>query len=129
MRNDSLTKGVVASLVASDDVHHELHHVVLDRPLLLFHAVDLLHATLNLSHDEFTRVAIYQDDPLVDEELLGLELDLDGLEHLNGLDDHCEGGLGHGCVVLLKQEQVDFEGALDLGSQLDAGRDLVRPDP
>ena len=128
VRNYRLPELIVAALVALNDVHHELHHVVLDRPLLLLHAVDLLHAALDLTHDEFTRVAIDQDDPFVDEELLGLELDLDRLQHLYGLNNHREGGSGHLCIVLLEEKKVNLEASLDLSGQLDAVCDLVGSD-
>ena len=126
--NDCLPELVVATLVALNDIHHELHHVVLDRPLLFFHAVDLLHAALNLSHDEFTRVAIYQDDPLVDEELLGLKLDLNRFQHLHSLNDHRESCSGHLCIVLLEEKEVHLEASFYLSGQLNAVCDLVGSD-
>ena len=99
-----LAQGIVASFVALDNVHHELHHVVLHLSLLLLvHSVDLLHAALDLPHDELARVSVDQNDPLVDEELLCLELNLDRFEHFNGLNDDREGALGHGAVRLLEQ--------------------------
>ncbi len=106
----SLSKGVVASFVALNDVHHELHHVVLYGCLLfVVHRVHFLHASLDLSEDELASVAIDQDDPLVDQELLCLELDFDCLEHFNGLDDDREGAFRHGAVGLLEEKQVKLE--------------------
>ena len=102
MLNDSLPQLVKPTLIALNDVHHKLHHVVLDGLILVLHGVDFLHTTLDLPHDKFARVSIDQDDPLVNEELLRLELDLDGLEHLNSLNDHLEGSLGHRRIILLK---------------------------
>ena len=125
MLYDGLSELIKATLVALNDVHHEFHHIVLDVSLLLLHRVHFLHAFLDLTHDKFTGVAIDQDDPLVDEEFLRLELNLDRFEHLNSLNDDTEGGLGHRCIVLLKEEQVDFEAALDLRRQLDAVGDLI----
>lgn len=126
MLDDSLSELVIATLVALNDVHHELHHVILNVPLLLLHCIDFLHATLYLPHDELTSVSIYQNYPLIDQELLRFELDLDGFQHLDGLDNHLESGFWHGCVILLKQKQVHLEAALDLCGQLDAISDLVR---
>jgi len=124
--DDSFAELVVATFVALDDIHHELHHVVLDVPLLLLHGVDLLHAALDLAHDELASVPIDQDDPLVDEELLGLELDFNGFEHLNSLNDDLKGRFGHDCVIFLEQQKVDFEATLDLCGQLDTIGDLIR---
>ena len=59
-----LPKCVIAALVALDDVHHELKHVVLNVARL--HGVYLLHAALDLPQDELARVAIDQDNPLID---------------------------------------------------------------
>lgn len=77
VRNDRLPQLVVAALVRLNDDEHQLGHVVLDGPLL--HVEDVLHAALQLLRDELARVPIDQDHPLVDEELLGFELDLDRL--------------------------------------------------
>ena len=114
MADDRLSQLVVAALVALNDIHHQLHHVSLHRCELALHGVDLLHAFLNLLHNGLARVPVDEDDPLVDEELLRFEFDLDGLQHFNRLDDDWEGRLWHRGVVLLEEEEEDFQGAFDL---------------
>ena len=109
MTDDCLAELVIAAFVAFDDVHHKLHHVALQDSILLLHRVDLLHAALNHLHDVLAGVAIDQDDPLVDQELLCLELNLDCLQHLDRLDDDRERLLRHGCIVLLEKKEVELE--------------------
>ena len=128
VRDHGLSKSIVSALVTLDDVNHQLHHIFLDRLLLLSKGVHLLHASLNLPHDELTSVAVDQDHPLVDQEFLGLELDLDSFQHLDCLNYDWEGCFGHRHVVLLEEQQVHLEGALDLGGQLDTSGDLVSAD-
>lgn len=124
----SLSQLVVATLVAFNNVHHELHHVVLDCRLLLGHGINFLHAPLNLSHDEFTSVSVDQDDPFVDKELLCLKFNLDGFEHFYGLNYYGKRGLRHCHVILLKQQQVHFKRALYLCGELDAVGYLICAD-
>ncbi len=128
MADDCLAQLVVAALVALDDVHHELHHVLLDSRILTLHGIDLLHASLDHARNELARVSVDQNDPLVDQELLGLELYLNSLEHLNCLNNDLEGGFGHRCIILLEQKQVHFERPFNLSCELDSVGDLVCPD-
>ena len=102
MLDHSLSEAVEATFVALNDVHHELHHVVLDGSLLVLHSVDFLHATLDLSHDKLACVPIDQNDPLVDQEFLRFELDFDRLQHFYCLYNDREGGFWHRRVILLE---------------------------
>lgn len=88
MGDHCLSKLVVATLVGLDDDEHQLGHVVLLGASL--HIEDVLHAPLQLLRDQLARMSVDQDDPFVDKELLGLELNLDGFEHLNRLNDDWE---------------------------------------
>jgi len=100
--NDGLAKLVVATLVTLNNVHHELHHVALQRCVLLLHRVHFLHATLNHLHNVLTRIPIDQDDPLVNQEFLRFELDFDSLKHLDGLNDDGERLFGQRSIILLE---------------------------
>ena len=124
----SLAQFIVASIVTLNNVHHELHHVLLNARLLGLHGVHFLHASLNQAHYELACVAINQDYPFIDQELFGLKFNLNGLEHLYSLDYDIERGLGHCSVILLEQKQVHFERAFDLCGQLDSCGDLVCAD-
>ncbi len=104
--NDSLAQLVVAALIALNDVHHELHHVLLNASILALHGIHFLHALFNLAHNELACVSIDKDDPFVDEELFRLKLNLDGFKHLNCLDYDSKGSLGHSCIILLEQKKV-----------------------
>ncbi len=104
--DDSLAQLVVAALIALNDVHHELHHILLDARILALHSIYFLHALLNLAHNELACVSIDKDHPFVDEELFGLELDLDSFKHLNCLDYDRKGSLGHSCIIFLEQKKV-----------------------
>jgi hypothetical protein len=123
-----LSQLVVATLVTLNDVHHKFHHVLLDCCVLRLHSIDFLHSFFDLSHNELTSVSIDQDHPFVDQELFGLELDLDGFQHLNCLDNDLEGRFGHSSVIFLEQEKIHLERSLDLSSKLDTCSDLIGSD-
>ena len=90
MRDYSLSESVVATFVALYNIHHQLHHIILYRLLLLAHPINLLHTALNLPHYEFASISIDQDHPFVDEEFFSLKFDLYSFEHFDGLNDDWE---------------------------------------
>lgn len=128
MLDHGLSQLVVATLVTLNDVHHQLHHILLDCSVLRLHCIDFLHSFFDLSHYELTSVSVDQDHPFVDQELFGLELDLDGFQHLNCLDNDLERRFGHSSIVFLEQEQVHLKRSLDLSGEFDTGSDLIGAD-
>ena len=48
--------------------------------------------------DLISEVAIHEDDPLIEDELLGLEFNLNGLKHLDRLQDVLQSLLTQGCA-------------------------------
>ena len=99
--DDSLAQGVVASFVTLNDGHHQLAHVVLGYASL--HFVHLLHPLLDQLSNELASVSVDKDNPLVDQELFGPELNFNSLEHLHSLYDVSEHLLGN-CGVIHFEE-------------------------
>lgn len=84
MLDYGLSEGVVTSLVALKDSHHQPEHIVLG--LRFLHLVDDAHSCLDVASDLLTGEPVHEDDPLVEQVFFRLELDLYGLKHLNRLN-------------------------------------------
>jgi hypothetical protein len=72
---------VVPALIALEDSHNEGEHVV--HCGLFFYLMHVGHAGLDQASDVLTSKPIYQNHPLVNEELFAFELHFNSLEHLN----------------------------------------------
>jgi len=121
--DDSLSDCVVAALLAFNDGHDELLHaddVSVWLLILLLHPVELMQALVENARNKLVGLTVDKDDPLVDEELLGLELDLNGLQHFDSLNDFRKVALVEHLAVHLVEHQVLLQVTLNLSGQLDA---------
>lgn len=121
MSHDRLADSIIAALVALKDGHDQLEQVLLGGALL--HRVNLGKSLLKDPGDDLTSLAIDEDHPLVNQELFGLELDLDSFEHLDSLDDQGQLVLGHCPPIHLVEKQILLQGTFDLCGKSDAHRD------
>jgi hypothetical protein len=86
MTHDSFADGVETTLLALENGCDQCEHILINQVLLL-HSVDILHTLLDDLGYLLRGVPINQHDPLVDEELLGSEFDINRFQHFDRLYD------------------------------------------
>ena len=98
--------------------HHVLEQMTLAWPLA--NIVDTLNDDIV---DDFTCVPVDQDDPLVDDETFVLELDFDGLQHLNTTNDIMQDRFGWLHAACLEHEDQRLCASFDFCAHVEAGDD------
>ena len=108
MLDSSLTEDVEATVERLDNCLHKIEHLIVRGTLLLL--VEIVHAFLHKDANVFRYESANKHDPLIDQVLLSLELNLNSLEHFNTLNDILKSVLRElDSSSLMQEEQVLHE--------------------